>query len=184
MVCRAPADTTFSVHWLAVNGVQPTIPQNPSIAHQNKIEATLREWQTAQAAAKQKAAAQAAAAAQATGASADSKRTGRKKDDKTAAAGTTSTSVASALAAAKATAVKHVLSKEQHLYYEQVTTAIKGTDYYVRSAALKSIASDAGLHQLLPYLIHFIADEVLCVVVVWCGVLGIDALIVCGVVIL
>ncbi len=26
-----PRDVTFSVHWLAIEGVQPAIPQNPSV---------------------------------------------------------------------------------------------------------------------------------------------------------
>jgi transcription initiation factor TFIID subunit 6 len=157
------------VHWLAVNGVQPTIPQNPSIAHQSKIDAALREWQTQHHAHKQRTAAAAlaaaaaaeAAAAQAAAASDEPKKGKKSKDEKATSSGATApTTAAATVAGLKATAVKHVLSKEQHLYYEQVTTAIKGTDYYARSAALKSIACDAGLHQLLPYLIHFIADEV------------------------
>ena len=47
----------------------------------------------------------------------------------------------------KALNVKHVLSKEQHLYYDRVTSAIRatsgkdgGTEYYARVAALKSVA--------------------------------------------
>ena len=57
-VCsRAPADTTFSIHWLAVNGVQPSVPQNPSLAHQTKLDKALNDWKSQQTAASAAAAA-------------------------------------------------------------------------------------------------------------------------------
>ena len=57
-------------------------------------------------------------------------------------------------------AVKHVLSRELQLYHDSVTDAlIKGTTVQ-REAALKSLAEDAGLHQLVPYLTRFVADKV------------------------
>ena len=57
-------------------------------------------------------------------------------------------------------AVKHVLSKEQQLYYEYVTSAIRGNDATLRTAVFKSLREDDGLYQLLPYFTQFIAEEV------------------------
>ena len=57
--------------------------------------------------------------------------------------------------------VKHVLSKELQLYFEKICSALldeSNNDY--RIAALASIRSDPGLHQLVPYLVQFIAEKV------------------------
>ena len=57
--------------------------------------------------------------------------------------------------------VKHVLSKELHLYFDKVCSALldKSNDEY-RVAALASVRSDPGLHQLVPYFVQFIAEKV------------------------
>lgn len=57
-------------------------------------------------------------------------------------------------------AVKHVLSKEQQLYYEYVTSAMRGSDATLKTAVFKSLREDDGLYQLLPYFTQFIAEEV------------------------
>ena len=57
--------------------------------------------------------------------------------------------------------VKHVLSKELQVYFEKICSALldeSNNDY--RIAALASIASDPGLHQLVPYFVQFIAEKV------------------------
>ena len=61
--------------------------------------------------------------------------------------------------------VKHILSKELQLYFEQICCAIldesmdedRAAD---RVAALASIRGDPGLHQLVPYLVQFVAEKV------------------------
>lgn len=103
----APADTTFSVHWLAVHGVQPRIPPNPTPSSQ-----------------------------------ADNVPNGDGEQ-------TTVKSV-----------VRHVLSKEQQMYYEQVTLGLRSGDAQLQRAVLLSVQRDAGLHQLVPYFVQFIADQV------------------------
>ncbi|KAL8958881.1 MAG: hypothetical protein Q9183_005752, partial [Haloplaca sp. 2 TL-2023] len=57
--------------------------------------------------------------------------------------------------------VKHVLSKELQLYFSNVCSAIfdEANDEY-RVAALASIRTDPGLHQLVPYFVQFIAEKV------------------------
>ena len=57
--------------------------------------------------------------------------------------------------------VKHVLSKELQLYFEKISSAIldETNDEY-RVAALASLRSDPGLHQLVPYFVQFVAEKV------------------------
>lgn len=57
--------------------------------------------------------------------------------------------------------VKHVLSKELQIYFEKVSSALldESNNEY-RVAALASIRSDPGLHQLVPYFVQFIAEKV------------------------
>lgn len=57
--------------------------------------------------------------------------------------------------------VKHVLSKELQLYFEKICSALLdelNNEY--RIAALASIRSDPGLHQLVPYFVQFTAEKV------------------------
>ena len=57
--------------------------------------------------------------------------------------------------------VKHVLSKELQLYFERICSAIldEANDEY-RDAAFASLRTDPGLHQLVPYFVHFVAEKV------------------------
>ena len=57
--------------------------------------------------------------------------------------------------------VKHVLSKELQLYFEKIATALldESNEEY-RIAALASLRSDPGLHQLVPYFVQYIAEKV------------------------
>ena len=57
--------------------------------------------------------------------------------------------------------VKHMLSKELQMYFEKVCSALLDeTNNEYRIAALASIRSDPGLHQLVPYFVQFIAEKV------------------------
>ena len=53
-----------------------------------------------------------------------------------------------------------VLSREQETYLEKVTAAIRGSDPVLAEAALRSLSQDAGLQQLVPFLVHFVAEQV------------------------
>lgn len=57
--------------------------------------------------------------------------------------------------------MKHVLSKELQLYFERVCSALldENDDEY-RLAALASLRTDPGLHQLVPYFVQFISEKV------------------------
>lgn len=57
--------------------------------------------------------------------------------------------------------VKHVLSKELQLYFERICGAIlDDTNDEHRNAALASLRTDPGLHQLVPYFFQFVAEKV------------------------
>ncbi|XP_058218813.1 transcription initiation factor TFIID subunit 6-like isoform X2 [Rhododendron vialii] len=109
---KAPLDTAVVAHWLAIEGVQPTIPENVSI-----------EVPT------------------------DHKKTDYKEDG--------------ALVDIKLPA-KHVLSRELQLYFDKVTElAVNKSGSIIFKQALMSLATDSGLHPLVPYFTCFVADEVL-----------------------
>lgn len=57
--------------------------------------------------------------------------------------------------------VKHVLSKELQLYFEKIANALTNEEAEnVRETAIASLRNDPGLHQLVPYLVAFIAEKV------------------------
>ncbi|MFQ6641954.1 hypothetical protein Gotur_016712, partial [Gossypium turneri] len=57
--------------------------------------------------------------------------------------------------------VKHVLSRELQLYFDKIVdiTMNKSVSILFKQALL-SLATDSGLHPLVPYFTYFIADEV------------------------
>lgn len=62
-------------------------------------------------------------------------------------------------------AVKHIISKELVLYFDKIQGAILDDNpdeevMRLREAALESVRSDPGLHQLVPYFVSFIANQV------------------------
>lgn len=139
---KVPREMTFSAHWLAVEGVQPSIPQNPTTADtQTRTEAGLSLL------------------------------------PKSGPGGAGNAQYLSATAGADAASpavkplVKHILSRELTLYFETVTSALldatsatqnpsqQGEDSF-RLAALNSLRSDPGLHQLVPYFVQFVAEKV------------------------
>ena len=108
-------------HWLAVEGVQPSIPQNPTAADSRNQELVPK---------------------------------GQSANPHMAAMTGNENVTVKPL-------VKHVLSKELQLYFEKVCSALldeMNNEY--RVAALASIRSDPGLHQLVPYFVQFIAEKV------------------------
>ncbi|XP_021724539.1 transcription initiation factor TFIID subunit 6-like isoform X1 [Chenopodium quinoa] len=110
---RAPLDTSIMCHWLAIEGVQPAIPENAPV-----------EVITIP----------------------DGKRSECKDDS---------------LPIDIKVPVQHVLSRELQLYFDKITElTIRGSETILFKEALVSLATDAGLHPLVPYFTCFIADEV------------------------
>ena len=112
---------TGIAHWLAVEGVQPSIPQNPATADSRTQELV----------------------------------------PKGPGANPNLAAISGADNVTVKPLVKHVLSKELQLYFSNVCSAIfdETNDEY-RVAALASIRTDPGLHQLVPYFVQFIAEKV------------------------
>lgn len=110
---RAPLDTAVLCHWLAIEGVQPAIPENAPV----KVIT----------------------------APSDSKDYEQKDG----------TPVDLRLP------VKHILSRELQLYFQKITELTVGkSDPVLFKEALLSLATDSGLHPLVPYFTNFIAEEV------------------------
>ncbi|KAL2938746.1 Transcription initiation factor TFIID subunit 6 [Bienertia sinuspersici] len=102
---KAPLDTSIMCHWLAIEGVQPAIPENAPVQ------------------------------------GSETKDDGLPIDIKVP--------------------VQHVLSRELQLYFDKITElTIRGSETVLFKEALVSLATDAGLHPLVPYFTCFIADEV------------------------
>ncbi|KAL7250149.1 hypothetical protein ACSBR1_012201 [Camellia fascicularis] len=56
--------------------------------------------------------------------------------------------------------VKHILSRELQLYFDKITeVAVTRSDLVLFKEALESLATDLGLHPLVPYFTYFIVDE-------------------------
>ncbi|CDK24531.1 unnamed protein product [Kuraishia capsulata CBS 1993] len=128
---KVPRYTTFTAHWLAIEGVQPTIPQNPTPAEVRSVPAL------------QKASTDNILAIDggASGSDPTARASSAKKDMEIKPL------------------VKHMLSKELQLYFDKAITALlDDTDESLKNAALDSIRSDPGLHQLVPYFIQFVAE--------------------------
>ena len=55
----------------------------------------------------------------------------------------------------------HGLTKEMQLLFDRVTAAVRtgAHDPAMRAAVLLSVRADAGLQQLVPYLVRFIATD-------------------------
>ncbi|KAF2153190.1 DUF1546-domain-containing protein [Myriangium duriaei CBS 260.36] len=118
---KVPREISLTAHWLAVEGVQPSIPQNPTAADQRQQELLPKGPGANQVLA--------------------------------AVSGNDNVSIKPL--------VKHILSKELQLYFERVCAALldEANDEY-RGAALASLRTDPGLHQLVPYFVQFVAEKV------------------------
>ncbi|KAK9812628.1 hypothetical protein WJX72_000897 [[Myrmecia] bisecta] len=159
---RRPVEVGMVPHWLAVDGVQPAIPENAPLerpkAKRQRLEPARqvkqRQQQQQQQAAKERSAApQPSAEAAVAHAASDS---------------------AAGEGPAVRPPVRHVLSVELQHYFGKVSALLrtpekgkegdedgddaKGTA--LQRAVLASLASDPGLHPLAPYFTQLIAEEV------------------------
>ncbi|EKM79555.1 hypothetical protein AGABI1DRAFT_74664, partial [Agaricus bisporus var. burnettii JB137-S8] len=139
-----PKGVSWTAHWLAVEGVQPLIPENPpavpreepTAAGETKVNGTLTSVPAA------------------TGAAGLLPGGGQKHG-----------ALPNASSAQSANLVKQVLSRELQLYYTRLTSSLlppsNTLDYTTKkAAALASLRHDAGLQALLPYLVRWVGEGV------------------------
>lgn len=136
---RFPLAPSFTAHWLAVEGVQPTIPANPSplvIAELAAAEGLDPEIVGGSEAALH------------------ASMSSRQRDE--------ARGLKRVREARVVPFVKHVLSQELQLYYQQLTAAVldESDSGERRALWLHSVRTETGISQLLPYLTHFVSFEV------------------------
>ncbi|OBA22770.1 DUF1546-domain-containing protein [Metschnikowia bicuspidata var. bicuspidata NRRL YB-4993] len=146
---KVPRQSTYTAHWLAIEGVQPTIPQNP-LALEIKSLPPISRGAISLVLSRDLLHLSGGAEPGPGAASADEQKDGRlkKKPDK-------DTDVKPL--------VKHVLLKELKLYFDKVVEVLVLPDPEkdsLREAALSSLRTDPGLHQLVPYFIQFVAEQI------------------------
>lgn len=134
---KLPLDVSVRAHWLCIDGVQPTIPENPP-----PVSKDLQKLEAIDPLSKLN-------------------KTSKEKVD---VSGKPSSGKFHKLRNVETVHVKqlatHELSVEQQLYYKEITEACVGSDEARRAEALQSLASDPGLHEMLPRMCTFIAEGV------------------------
>lgn len=133
---KLPLDVSVRAHWLSIEGVQPTIPENPPPVSKDQQRV-------------------------------DSIDPATKLKGATLSPKTGKPPIGSKIEHTKHVEVvrvkqlaTHELSVEQQLYYKEITEACVGSDESRRAEALQSLASDPGLHQMVPRLCTFISEGV------------------------
>ena len=137
-----PKGVSWTAHWLAVEGVQPLIPENPpAIPRETEVDPVAK--------------------------SDTLKLNGVTPAVNGVVNGLGLPSTTNGLPGTKKPAqnqqlVKQVLSRELQLYYVRLTSSLlpPSSDMPKRTAALASLRNDAGLQALLPYLVRWVAEGV------------------------
>lgn len=150
---KVPRQTSYTAHWLAIEGVQPMISQNPLPSEIKALPPIIR-------------------GATSSILGTDILNGVSEKDSKSSAGGSNTGSANGASNGSTGKKekevevkplVKHVLSKELQLYFDKVAEVLVSTDPEKESlkyAALTSLKNDPGLHQLVPYFIQFAAEQI------------------------
>jgi transcription initiation factor TFIID subunit 6 len=137
-----PKGVSWTAHWLAVEGVQPLIPENPpAIPRDTDVDPTAK--------------------------SDPLKLNGLTPAVNGVVNGLGLPSTTNGPPGTKKPTqgqqlVKQVLSRELQLYYVRLTSSLlpPSSDMPKRTAALASLRNDAGLQALLPYLVRWVAEGV------------------------
>ncbi|XP_052784111.1 transcription initiation factor TFIID subunit 6-like [Mya arenaria] len=136
---KVPLDVSMKAHWLCIDGEQPAIPENPPPASKDQQKKEILDTSVKTMIDK------------------SHKPAGRPGGDIGKAKH--KPKGVSDLVKMKALSV-HELSVEQQLFYKEITEACVGSDEIKRSEALQSLATDPGLHQMLPHFTSFVAEGV------------------------
>lgn len=167
---QVPRLPTFTTHWLAVEGVQPAIAQNPNI---NEIRTMIAPTTRGAIVSTLN-----ANSLQSSGSATNNNNNNNNAALMQNGENGESNQPVTAVKPGQNTnvevkpLVKHVLSKELQIYFNKVISALSAketandtsehTDQQQRlkQAALTSLKTDSGLHQLVPYFIQFIAEQI------------------------
>lgn len=160
---KVPRQVNFTAHWLAIEGVQPMVPQNPLPSEIKSLPAAVRGATTSMLGND----ILSLGSKNENGESNDS----TKHESELLSNGGSSSHTNNSNSNKKSTEkdmeikplIKHVLSKELKLYFDKVVDVLISTDpekEHLKNAALTSLKSDPGLHQLVPYFIQFIAEQI------------------------
>lgn len=130
---KVPYAPSFNMHWLAIAGIQPKIPENEPMTSTPASSST---------------------APLSSGSSSTPHAT-------STASSPLERVVQQHEGATIKPLVKHILSEEMITFYTQLTDAIRSCDNVaLQLAAYDALRSDPGVQQLLPYLCVFLYDEV------------------------
>ncbi|XP_072935871.1 transcription initiation factor TFIID subunit 6-like isoform X2 [Epargyreus clarus] len=129
---KIPLDVSVRAHWLSVDGVQPTVPENPP-----PLSKEAQKLESVDPISK----------------------LSKPSNKDSAVCGKAARLKASESVHVKQLAT-HELSVEQQLYYKEITEACVGSDEARRAEALQSLACDPGLHEMLPRMCTFISEGV------------------------
>ena len=157
---KIPCPITLKSHWLAIDGMQPNIPENPPPIDKNSqlkevIEPSLNGRLINEV-----------DVGKVTNADRNDHISKEKEAKGGRADGKLSSKDKKAILTAKQIETKlkplitHELSVEQQYYYKEVTEACVGSLEQKRTEALQSLATDPGLYQLLPRFATFISEGV------------------------
>ncbi|KAK3095934.1 hypothetical protein FSP39_021030 [Pinctada imbricata] len=135
---KVPLDLSLKAHWLCIEGVQPTVPENPPPASKDQQQKEILDTSVKTVIDKQQ-----------------KPRPILEQPTKTKHKHKGITDLAKVKDLST-----HELSVEQQLYYKEITEACVGPDESRRSEALQSLATDPGLHQMLPRFSTFISEGV------------------------
>ena len=131
---KIPPEVALKPHWLALEDIQPAIPENPAPVSKQEQRLEAIDPLAAQN-------------------SNNNAVHSVQLKDKLAKKKRLETVKLKQLAT-------HELSVEQQLYYKEITEACVGSDETKRAEALQSLTFDNGLHQMLPRLCTFISEGV------------------------
>ncbi|KAG7207746.1 hypothetical protein KM043_009359 [Ampulex compressa] len=133
---KLPLEITLRAHWLCIDGVQPTIPENPP-----PVSKDVQKLESVDPTSKL---------------SNKSQNIGVGKPG----GGGKSQKLRNVETVHVKQLATHELSVEQQLYYKEITEACVGSDEGRRAEALQSLSADPGLHEMLARMCTFIAEGV------------------------
>ncbi|CAK7241259.1 MAG: histone H4-like TAF Taf6, SAGA complex subunit [Sporothrix thermara] len=171
---KVPRDASMTAHWLAIEGVQPSIPQNPTTAEARSAQDLVAKGPGAHGSGLHM------NGGIGGGIGGGGMINGNNNNNNAALAalaagggggggGGVGGGVGSGSGGTDGVgfkpAVKHIISNELVLYFDKIQAAILDDSpdeevLRLREAALESVRSDPGLHQLVPYFVSFIAAQI------------------------